>query len=399
LATEQGVRVGFLFNHAAGHQVAHALPIAAAMARDHRDVELRIFVTPGLIEVEVRRLWAAEGQPFNDERVECLALPSRGARWLTALSGGAVPADRLSILSRNLARFAECDALVVPEKTSALLKTRFGLKTALIHTRHGAGDRAIGFDKASSRFDLVLLSGPKIRDRLAQAGLLKPDGYAIVGYPKFDLPPGKPSAPLFDKPRPTVLYNPHPSPSLSSWYRMGPAVLDWFADQDRFNLIFAPHVMLFAKRLTIGLKPFSIARVPQIPERAYAAPNIHIDTGSPALFDMTYTALADIYLGDVSSQVYEFLRRPRPCVFLDPADRAWRGNPDFTHWQVGPVAHSVEEMSEALSASLADPDRYADTQTQLFAYSFDLTGPPSARRAADAIVEWLGRHTQKPRRR
>jgi hypothetical protein len=386
------LRIGFLFNHAAGHQVAHALPIALAMARAHPAIQVRIFVTPGPVEAETRRLWAAGGEPPSNGRIERLAQPSLAARWMTVLSGGAVPADRVSILRRNLAHFAECDALVVPEKTSALLKTRFGMKTALIHTRHGAGDRAIGFDKASGRFDLVLLSGPKIRDRLEAAGLLKPGGYAIVGYPKFDLPPGELSGPLFDKPRPTVLYNPHPSPSLSSWYRMGPAVLEWFADQDRFNLIFAPHVMLFAKRWTIGLDPLSIARVPPIPERIFAAPNIHVDTGSPALFDMTYTALADIYLGDASSQVYEFLRRPRPCVFLDPAGRPWRGNPDFSHWQAGPVVRSVPEMAEALSDAVADPGRYADAQGQLFAYSFDLDRRPSAERAAEAIVEWLARH-------
>lgn len=386
------MRVGFLFNHAAGHQVAHALPIALAMVRAHRGVDVRIFVTPGPVEQEVRRLWASSGEAAADKRIERLAPPARGARWLTALSGGAVPADRVSILRNNLARFAECDALVVPEKTSVLLKTRFGLRTALIHTRHGAGDRAIGFDKASGQFDLVLLSGPKIRDRLEQAGLLKPGGYAIVGYPKFDLPPGRPSAPLFDKARPTVLYNPHPSPSLSSWYRMGPAVLEWFADQDRFNLIFAPHVMLFAKRWTIGLHPLSMARVPQVPERIASAPNIHIDIASPALFDMTYTALADIYLGDASSQVYEFLRRPRPCIFLDPVSRRWSGNPDFGHWQAGPVVSSVTEMADALSRAVADPHRYAPVQQQLFAYSFDLTEHPSATRAADAIVDWLSRH-------
>jgi hypothetical protein len=390
------LRVGFLFNHAAGHQVAHALPIALAMARAHRDVDVRVYVTPGPVEEEVRRLWAAGDKAASNARIERLAPPSRAARWITALSGGAVPADRISILRRNLARFAECDALVAPEKTSALLKTRFGLKTALVHTRHGAGDRAIGFDKASSRFDLVLLSGPKIRDRLEAAGLLKPGGYAIVGYPKFDLPPGKPPAPLFDRPRPTVLYNPHPSPSLSSWYRMGPAVLEWFADQDRFNLIFAPHVMLFAKQWTIGLNPFSVGRVPRIPERVFAAPNIHIDTGSPALFDMTYTALADIYLGDVSSQVYEILRQPRPCVFLDPAGRAWHGDPAFGHWQAGPVVHSVEGMADALSGALADPGGYTQVQEQLFAYSFALDERPSATRAADAIVEWLAHHAESP---
>jgi hypothetical protein len=385
------LRIGFLFNHAAGHQVAHALPVALAMARAHPSVELRIFVAAGPIEEEVRRQWSAGGEAPTDPRIERLAPGSRAARWLTALSGGALPADRVSILRANRARFAECDALVVPEKTSALLKTRFGLSTPLIHTRHGAGDRAIGFDKASGRFDLVLLSGAKIRDRLEAAGLLKPGGYAIVGYPKFDLPPGRPAAPLFDKARPTVWYNPHPSPSLSSWYRMGPAVLEWFADQDRFNLIFAPHVMLFAKRWTIGLDPLSIARVPPIPERIFAAPNIHVDTGSAALFDMTYAELAEIYLGDASSQVYEFLRRLRPCVFLDPAGRSWRGDPDFSHWQAGPVVHSIPEMADALSTATADPGRYTNKQKRLFAYSFDLTERPSAERAADAIVEWLGR--------
>jgi len=384
------VRVGFLFNHVAGHQVAHALPIALAMARAYPAVQVRLFVTPGPAEQEVRRLWEAGGAPSNGT-IERLEPPSGAARWLTRLSGGALPTDRLSILRRNLARFAECDALVAPEKTFALLKTRFGLKTALIHTRHGAGDRAIGFDKASGKFDLALLSGPKTRDRLQVAGLLKPGGYAIVGYPKFDLPPGKPPGPLFDKPRPTVLYNPHPSPALSSWYRMGPAVLEWFADQDRFNLIFAPHVMLFAKRWTIALDPLSVARVPPIPERIFAAPNIHVDTGSAALFEMTYTALADIYLGDASSQVYEFLRWPRPCVFLDAAGRQWQGDPDFNHWRAGPVVRSIPEMAEALSAVVDDPGRYAEVQRELFAYTFDLGARPSAERAANAIVEWLER--------
>src|SRR5690606_8698104 len=118
----------------------------------------------------------------------------------------------------------------------------------------------------------------------------------------------------------------------------------------------------------------------------------HVDTGSAALFDRTYAELADIYLGDASSQVYEFLRRPRPCLFLDPIGRPWRGDPDFGHWQAGPVVHSIPEMADALSAAVTDPDRYAQEQKRLFAYSFDLSERPSAERAADAIVEWMGRH-------
>lgn len=384
------MRIGFLFNHAAAHQVAHSLPIAGAIARIYPEAGLELLVAEGPAEEEVRRLWAAMGHPADDHRIRRLAPASPIMRLVARVTGNAIPSDRVSVLARNLEHFRNLDALVVPEKTSTLLRARFGLeKPALIHTRHGAGDRAIGFDTASARFDLVLVSGDKIRDRLADAGLLKPGGHAVVGYPKFDLPGGKPDVPLFDNAKPTVLYNPHPSPALSSWYGLGPAVLEWFAAQERFNLIFAPHVSLFIKRWTIGLSPFSVARVPPVPEAASGHPQIHIDKGSRASVDMTYTAAADIYLGDASSQVYEFLMRPRPCVFLDPHGRQWQGDPNFAHWGAGAVVSSIDAMAAALDEALARPHRYDDVQRELFSYSFDLREQPSADRAAEAIMTWL----------
>ena len=50
-----------------------------------------------------------------------------------------------------------------------------------------------------------------------------------------------------------------------------------------------------------------------MPKQLLRAPNLRFDPGSPASTDMTYTRAADIYLGDVSSQVYEFIAEPRPC--------------------------------------------------------------------------------------
>ena len=77
--------------------------------------------------------------------------------------------------------------LHVAEKTSLILKTRYGLTDLkIVHTRHGAGDRAIGFNPESAKFDLVLVSGPKIRDRLIAEAGLTPDQIALVGYPKFE---------------------------------------------------------------------------------------------------------------------------------------------------------------------------------------------------------------------
>ena len=55
--------------------------------------------------------------------------------------------------------------------------------------------------------------------------------------------------------------------------------------------------------------------------------------GSVRSIDMTYTDQASVYIGDVSSQVYEFLRRPRPCIFLNFDRTAWQGDENFAHWK------------------------------------------------------------------
>jgi len=383
------LRIGFLLNHEGGHQVGHVLPIALAMAASGDSVDVQVFVSGGAAEEEVRRQVGDSGA-----RVSITPLREAGlaGRIITAMTGGAIPATRVSILGRNRELFSGLDALVVPEKTSLILKTRYGMDLPLIHTRHGAGDRAIGFDKASGRFDLVLLSGHKVRDRLAQAGLLKEDGHAIVGYPKFDRLATTPAPPrIFTNGRPIVLYNPHPSPALSSWYAMGRSVLEYFASQDEFNLIFAPHVMLFRKRYQASLAPLRFSAVPQVPDHLQGLPQVHVDTGSQASVDMTYTRMADIYIGDASSQIYEFLAQPRPCIFLNPAKLHWQDDPNFAHWKAGAVVSNLDELRAALRRAVEQPDEYRHAQQQLFSYTFDLQPEPSARRAAHAILEWLRR--------
>lgn len=382
------MHIGFLFNHHGGHQVAHALPVALALVRRGTNARISVLVSEEC-EDELHRMTAAAPGPAPE--IIRLRPPSALSRAAHRASGQSIPVDIISTLHRNLDRFRALDALVVPEKTSLMLKSLFGLKSLkLIHTRHGAGDRAIGFDKASGKFDLVLLSGEKVRDRLAEADLLDEDGHAIVGYPKFDIaPPERPR--LFPKDRPTVLYNPHPSPALSSWYRMGLQILDWFARSDRYNLIFAPHVMLFKKRITASLSPFALGWNAGPRADHYGHDHILIDTGSPASLDMTYTNAADIYIGDASSQVYEFIRRPRPCFFLNPRGHAWRGNPDFAHWRAGHVLDSIGQLDAALAEVPRLTPTMRERQKSLFAYSFDLQERPSSERAAEAILDYMAR--------
>ncbi|PTT71115.1 glycerophosphotransferase, partial [Pseudomonas sp. HMWF010] len=225
--------------------------------------------------------------------------------------------------------------------------------------------------------------GPKQRDRMVEGGWVRPENCAMVGYPKFDLIDALPGSPLpvFPEARPVVVYNPHFHATLGSWPRFGVDVLKAFADDDRFNLIFAPHIRLFdgaSQEMLQSLAPYR------------NNPRIHIDLGGPAAIDMTYTRAADIYLGDVSSQVYEFLRTPKPCLFLNASNAAWQGDESFHHWGYGPVLDSADHLVDAIEAARQGHGSYLAAQKTGFAESFDLSATPSSHRAAAAIAAKLG---------
>ena len=220
-------------------------------------------------------------------------------------------------------------------------------------------------------------------------GLVDPDRYTVAGYVKFDCMRNTPRPKLFSNGRPTVLYAPHFNPKLSSWYGWGESILDYFVHSSDYNLVFAPHVLLYRRRWHISTEGGLPRRTPVIPDAARRAPNILVDPGSIASIDMTYTRAADIYLGDVSSLVYEFLIEPRPCVFLNRSKASWRDNDNFRFWSTGEVLESLSDLPAALALTRSDPMRYRAEQERAFAEAFDLTDTPSAIRAADAITGFL----------
>lgn len=381
------MRIGFLFNHDQIHQMAHALPIAAALGRSGA-AEVIVAVTTDRLEAEAHRMAALLGAQLPIVR---LSLTRAVTRVLAGLFDGVLPAARLGVYGDNLPFFRSLDALIVAEKTSLALKTRYGLQDLkLIHTRHGAGDRAIGFNAESARFDHVLVSGEKVRERLIRDAGVDADRLITVGYSKFDLwPDPRPRLPVQANGRKTVLYNPHPSPHLSSWYRHGRAILEFFRDNERYNLVFAPHVMLFERKLVWSLDKLRLARPGRLPAWVADAANIHVDLGSVRSTDMTYTACADIYLGDASSQIYEFLREPRPCLFVDSHGQDHAGDPNFAHWQAGEVIRDPAQLGGALARAEERHAEFRPVQEAMFARTFSLTDEPSAERAARAIVSVL----------
>lgn len=380
------MKVGFLFNHDALHQIRHTAPVIAEIVR-YPHVEAVVLTSSPTQEREVRALLgvAAEQVRFVSLNIgKTAAALDRALRFIA-------PFRRVATLRENLAEFAALDVLVVPETTSLLLRDRFGLdRPKFVWIPHGAGDRSVGFREVMRGFDLVLLSGAKVRDRMLANGLITPDNHAIVGYPKFDTIDDAPPTRLFDNDRPVVLYNPHFDPLLSSWYTMGADVLAWFAGQSDFNLVVAPHVMLAQRRVHASVEHRVVRWRRDVAARYRRLPNIHVDMGSEASVDMTYTRAADIYLGDASSQIYEWIARPRPAIFLNTTGAAWEHSADFAHWHLGEVIDRVDALPAALARAVRQPDRFRAAQEAAFAATFSLTDQSASARAAKAIVERFG---------
>ncbi len=378
-------RIGFLFNHDELHQVAHTAPIISALQWRAPTASVEV-ITSSERQAEAVRQFLDPACPvpaFWSIR------PHLGSRLAEALLGHMVPLNRLNSLKRNTDLFRQFDALVVPETTTTFLTKNGQMdRPRLIFFPHGAGDRSIGFSPEIRLFDYVLLPGEKTRDRMLAAGVIRPDNHRIVGYPKFEAFAARPRVKLFANDKPVVLYNPHFDPLLSSWFRFGEQILDYFADQNDYNLIFAPHVMLFQRKLLASVEHRMLRFRQRIDPRYDALDHIHIDTGSPRSVDMTYTSAADIYLGDVSSQIYEYIQQPRPAIFLNSHDAKWRDNPNYEHWTFGPVLDDLAGLGAALADAVPLSDGFRQVQTRAFAYSFAMDGSP-AQHAAAAIAEFM----------
>ena len=386
-SASQTRRICFLFNHDQTHQIAHSLPIALVLAREGL-ADVTIAVTSRAIEESIQSIAKDELSHLTIVR---LSLRSKLSKSLTNILDPFVPASKVLLYRDNLAFFRNFDALVVSEKTSLLLKTRYGLNTLkIVHTRHGAGDRAIGFDRQSALFDLILVAGPKIARRLMNEAGVEADRIRIIGYNKFDLFGDNETKVRFENPAlPIILYCPHPAPTLSSWYRMGEQVLRDLAGSWRYNVIFAPHVMLFRRKWAVTISPPAARKVSRPSADLLEHPNLLIDLGSSASTDMTYANAADIYVGDVSSQIYEFLLKPRPCLHLDAHSVNWQDNRNYRHWQTGPVVQHDGDIVAAVDHAIASHSSYLPAQKELFADTFSVEDEAASVRGAKAIIEYL----------
>lgn len=377
------MKIAFLLNHYDRHQIPHIVPYALELARLYPDVAVTVLSSSAQQTRYARKLAAS----WAVDRCHWEALPlSLPVRILDPLLSQWFFLRKRAALRYNAARLAQFDAIVTPEMTALALRRLPGLDgVRLVFTGHGAGDNPEfgSLDARIGEFDFCLLPGKKYAEALTSNGYLKPSQYAITGYPKFEairaMAPQTPR--LFNNGRPTVVYNPHHRVADSSWRTMGTALLDYFYASDRYNLIFAPHVVLFKRAWGRGSR---------LPRRYRSTEHVLIDTGSERSIDMTYMEAADIYIGDVSSQVYEFLQTPRPCIFLDARVDNTVPREQMLAWTLGPVLTRIDALHAALDKACAAPQAYRAQQEDAFNYTFSLADEAASTRGAHAIVEYLG---------
>lgn len=332
--------VAFLFI-GGPHQVLHLAPVAAALSRARPDLRV------DCIACDDETL-AVLGEVRRGMDAPALQLTAIERPWLGRVAArllGRRSVEKGPVLARAALALRKARAIVVPERTSAALRY-LGWRRLLIHFRHGAGDRALKAEHRLKAFDLVVSPGEKGVARAIELQQLPPERLRSCGYVKLDYlaaTAGLQRPRLFDNDRPTVVYNPHFDPALSSW-NMAAELLERFAAQDRYNLVFAPHI-----RVSNDLGEAELAAW-----QRFADPDrLIVDLRSPRLLDMTYLRGADVYLGDVSSQLYEYLVDPRPAAFINAHGVDWRDNPRYAGWHLGEVADGADGVFAAIERARA----------------------------------------------
>lgn len=143
------------------HQEFHSLPIALEMAKLDPGTTIHIASLTAERDSRIRSL----SKLYPDARVvfDILKMPGWLRRHIQR--HGPTPLSKIAVLFLNRNYFGKFQAIVVPERTSLLLRNMGVSQPKLIWTRHGAGDRAIGFahDVANS----IIFLWPGIRSNHA----------------------------------------------------------------------------------------------------------------------------------------------------------------------------------------------------------------------------------------
>ena len=351
--------------------IPHLYPIVEALAAPSAvtsDVPIELWVSTSVHETLLTRWTAA----FPTVRIR----RAPGFRAVENDGSGRNPVlpAKIPMLLRLLPHLRKASIVVCAEQTSLWLPRLFPMRAKFVKTSHGVGSMSARDDPRRRAAALTLVPSERERRTYLDRGFA-PERFVATGYVKADFTHRTHAAPPFADTRPVVLYTPHWQQHRSSWWRWGAEVVRRIVADGRYNLIFAPHQRLIEKA----------PEVADLMRRIDALPHVHCDIDGFAMVDGSYTGVADVYLGDTSSQVIEFLMRPRPCVFLNAGGADWEGDPNYARWACGEVVDDVADVIAALDrAALAHVD-YAGVQAEFAGQSLGAVEGGAVRAAGEIL--------------
>ena len=347
--------------------IPHLYPIVEALAATS-DVPIDLWVSTSVHESLLTR-WTA---PFSSVRIRRVP----GFRRVADDGTGRNPVlpAKIPMLVRLLPYLRSARVVVCAEQTSLWLPRLFPMRAKFVKTSHGVGSMSARDDPRRRAAALTLVPSQRERQTYLDRGFA-PDRFVATGYVKADFTHRTHAAPPFADTRPVVLYTPHWQQHRSSWWRWGAEVVRRIVADGRYNLIFAPHQRLVEKA----------PEVADLMREIGALPHVHCDIDGFAMVDGSYTGVADVYLGDTSSQVIEFLMQPRPCVFLNAARVAWEGDPNYAMWACGEVVDDVADVIAALDRAALVHAEYATVQAAFAGKSLGAVEGGAAKAAAEIV--------------
>ncbi len=375
------VKIGFVYFDSP-HIVPHFIGTVAELVHHFPDVDVKILVP------EIKH-------DYLEKKMKELDIPSSVMKPLStywwkkiaySIQGRTKPSNRF-IFYKHKDYLRSFDLLAFNVFNHMHIKEIKNDGVKFVFLMHGAGDRhypfAPEYKPFIEQFDLVTTAGPKINRMFKAMGAFPHTEFKICGYPKLDVVSAKREK-FFENNNPVVVYNPHFERNFSSFEDWGLKVLEFFAAHKQYNLIFAPHINLFNPEKRLALSRDTI------PARFFDKKNILIDFGSEKSVDMTYLKSSDIYLGDMSSQIYEFLLTgiEKPSIFLNSKRVSWEGNPFFNHWQLGKVIDDFEQLGSVLEKAEKWVGDYKEIRKQMLDDTFDVNpGKKATRRVAETLYE------------
>ncbi len=280
-----------------------------------------------------------------------------------------------NIIKLNKDIIRESDVILTASWGIPRYLQRYNLRDRfVIFTRHGANIGDNEYDKGLTEYDCVFITSKKMYVQLMELSILKNlKSYLMIDYCKFDYLFKNPGLKvnLFDNNLPVILYNPHFQNHRSSFYKDGEKIVNAILKSNKYNIILSPHPLInkwhFFKRIKLHFPK---------------SDKLIKDWSSIHQVNFDYMRKADIYLGDTSSSIYEWLYFNKPMILYDSHNVDWKNIPFYKFWNWGYVVNNPEDLMDRLDRSMNGSDPFKKVRLETKNYIFgDIDGKASYRSA------------------